>query len=67
MRYERCPLCNSPEIRLGQEYLTVTNSAGQPMKVKVERWKCENCRESFLKPHSRQLLDEAMGLPLSRR
>ncbi len=60
--YRNCPLCDSPDIKLGSERLTVSGHDGKHIRVQVRRWACPDCGERFLTQDSRRRLDLALGL-----
>ena len=67
-RYERCPLCGCPEIRLGVEVMRVSGPHGKTVEVRLRRWACPDCQERFPTSDSRRRLDDALGLnPATRR
>ncbi len=60
--YRNCPLCQSPDIKLGSERLNLSRRDGSKVAVRVRRWGCPDCGERFLTGDSRRRLDHVLGL-----
>jgi hypothetical protein len=60
--YDKCPLCGSPDIKLGFERVEIERRPAQRIDLRVRSWACPKCGERFLTASARHQIDAALGL-----
>jgi hypothetical protein len=61
-RFSKCPLCGSRKVELRFQTISLDGSRSGTVRVRLRRWRCSGCGESFLPPESRRKIDAALGL-----